>query len=253
MRFMDKKVPVKIVFILLAMICIPAITSCSNPNAGNETDGTNTLRNTADSISTNTKWTAELEAKRLTAIVNGADGMEKSITAAPDNVFASGNEKAYEPLYPEIPGFARLNTTLLDEGALQLIDSFCTAITARTDADTFMAKGSLYSLVLFLYDLDEKNGPVFKSYVLGEPFKNDDIFQCPIRFYYDTTKVPDGQQIGTHVVQKTQPNNSVPNGTTSDSNKPAGTSFEPHLDVYLYLQQAEGAWKIHQIEYDIEE
>ena len=249
MRFVDKKQIVKIVFFLLCSYCIVAVTACSNPNNGNESENNTTLRYTADVIVNNTQWTAELETKVLTTPVNGADGIEKSITAAPDNVFASGSEELYEPLYPEIPGFSRLNTSSLDVGALQLLDGFCSAITANSDADNFMAKGDLYSLVLFLYDLDETNGPLFKSYILGEPFKSDEIFQCPVRFYYDNTKVPGTEQSGTPAAQQI----GATNGSTVDANKQTGSSFEPHLDVYLYLKQDEGAWKVHQIAYDIEE
>lgn len=199
-----------------------------------------TLRTTTDAIEKNMQWTTELEGGRLTQKVVGIDGFESSIVAGPDIAFASGNEDAYAPVFPAIPGFSTLNTSMLDESALSLLDTFCTAITTGADADACMEKGHLYSLVLFLYDLDQKDGPLFSSYVLGEPFKNDEVFQCPVRFYYASNdKKEQPVAAGLPI-----PQDAVPVDVKT------GTVYEPSLDVYLYLVKEDSYWKIDQIAYD---
>jgi hypothetical protein len=236
--FRTKSIP-----FILTVAMAAVLLSCSNPNSGTAVDTDGTLRSTADAIANSTEWSPELEPDLLTGKVTGADGVETTLVAGPENIFASGNEKSYEPLYPSIPGFALLDTSSLDGATLQTLDGFCTAITTGVDADSFMAKDHLYSLVLFLYDLNQTDGPVFSSYVLGQPFKgDDDTFQCPVRFYYDSSKMPLAEQIK-------QVNGSSPVG----DNHKSGTSLSPSLDVYLYLVQIEGSWRIDQIAYDVQQ
>lgn len=188
-----------------------------------------TLRVTADAIDDRTEWSAELEANRLTEKVTGADGIQNGVVAKPENVFASGNESAYKPVYPEIPGFGSLDISALDSGARNTLDGFCTAITKGVDADSFMANGQLYSLVLFLYDLNQNDNAAFGSYIIGEPFDADGVLECPVRFFY-VNKKSDSKE-------KAKPFN----------------AFDPSLDVYVYLIKNENVWKIEQITYDVEQ
>jgi hypothetical protein len=216
---------------LLGAALIMVFTGCSNPNVGMVEGDSGTLRATADILDTKTEWTEELEKARLTKTNTSVDGIDQSVDSSPMNIFASGNEGSYAPIYPSIPDFSVLNYSSLDPNALSVIDGFCTAITKNVDADSYMQDGHLYSLVLFLYDLDMRGEPLFKSYILGEPFISDDGIECPVRFYYENKKIPADYIRAPEKV---------------------GSAYDPSLDINLYLVKQDSVWKIDQIAYDLQ-
>lgn len=230
--------------LLITTIMLLFVTSCSNVNNAVVDTESGTLRYTADKLDKTTTWTSELEGDRLTKKVESADGIDKTVEVDPSMIFASGNEQAYQPIYPAIPDFAVLNTSTLDESAITLLDGFCTAITKNVDADSFMAKNHLYSLVLFQYDLNQGDKPLFSSYVIGEPFVTENAIQCPIRFYYDDSQklavASSAEQVST-------------SGAQNEATEKKGTVYDPSLDVYLYLVKEDSSWKIDQISYDLQE
>ncbi|MFA6936635.1 MAG: hypothetical protein WCQ67_00220 [Treponema sp.] len=211
--------------------------SCKNPNTADTESTELNLRSTAESYSKKTEWTTEIEGEKLTAKIPAADGIESSLSASPQNIFMSGNESSYSPVYPEITDFAILDTSALDSGALSTLDGFCNSITNNKDADSFIAKDQLYTLVLFLYDFKSEEKPLFSSYVLGKPFISDDeTIECPARFYYNkeilkTAPAADNEQ-------KTEPVEKI-----------KGSAYDNSLDVNLYLIKEESTWKINQISY----
>ena len=75
-----------------------------------------------------------------------------------------------------------MNTSMLPERARTVLETFCNAIINGTSADACFARDSIYVLVVFRYDLAKYNAGKFKQYILGEPFSNPSIIQCPVRF-----------------------------------------------------------------------
>ena len=164
--------------------------SCSNNTAVNE-EAFETLRTEAQSLEDSMKWTIELEPDTLKQRVSGADGMDRSLVASGTFVFASGAESEYPRIYPKIEGFANLDVSKYEDSDLTLVKGFCRAVTAGEDADAFINKDSLYTLVLFRYDLLTYYGnskPPFTSYLIGEPFINENVYQCPVRFLQKSGK-----------------------------------------------------------------
>jgi len=226
-------------FLAGAAFCA-AFISCVNPNNGISDSSDKTLRATAEIIEKETVWSDELEGTVLTQKTTGADGIDKSIEANPYCIFASGSETSYKPVHPEIVGFAKLDTSLLDKDAAATVESFCDAIVKGDDADAYMKKESMYSLVIFLYDLSQNKTDSFSSYVIGEPFDNDGILQCPVRLYYKQEESHDAS------VTAGDMNDTLPK---AEADKLTGSAYERSLDIFLYIEKVEDSWKISQISY----
>lgn len=157
------------------------LASCSHSQLDSEFDML-TLRKESEEMASSIKWEQEIESSVLLKKITGADGLVKSLAANPQFIFASGAESEYEPVYPQIAGFASLDMTLCPDSARRLLDEFCSLIASGKNAEHCMAGGCLYSLVLFKYDLTSLGYSTFSSYILGEPFVSPEIIQCPVRF-----------------------------------------------------------------------
>ncbi|MBR6193570.1 MAG: hypothetical protein IKQ66_05355 [Treponema sp.] len=140
-----------------------------------------TLRQTIGQIAQRTYWTHDVDGSILSSKIVGADGVSQMFTASPSCIFASGAESLYPPVYPDIEGFAVLNTSGLNSSAMANLSGFCNAIVEKKSADTFMDRDSIYSLVIFNYDIN-REGKKFTSFILGEPSNSGPIIQCPVRF-----------------------------------------------------------------------
>lgn len=237
MNFKDYKKLSSLFLKIISISIIANFISCTNPNTTDTELTELNLRSTAKSYSSKTTWTNEIEGEKLTAKVPAADGIETSLSASPQNIFASGNESSYSPVYPEITDFATLDTSSLDSGALSTLDGFCNSITNNKDAVPFIAKDQLYTLVIFLYDFKSEEKPLFSSYVLGKPFIGDDeTIECPARFYYNKELLPTPPAADKEKKAETV-------------EKSKGSAYDNSLDVNLYLIKEESTWKINQISY----
>ena len=208
-----------LIFILLLSV------SCSNPNTVILEDNTLNLKKVAIEYRNSISFTEELEKDRLKQKIPSVEGMEKGIKVTPFNILVSKNEENYLKIYPEIPGFTYLDTSMLPDDALEVLDNFCSAIIEEAESETYVNPNAMYTLVLFLYDLEQTKAK-FSSYVAGQPFSEDGTyFECPVRFYYVTE-------------------NEISNELSS--------IYDPFLDVDILLCCENNNWTINQIVYDIE-
>ena len=156
-------------------------SSCSHNSLDSEFE-MYTLRKESEELGASIKWEQEIESSVLNSRLIGADGIVKSLAGNPQYIFASGAEEDYAPVYPQIRGFASLDMTNYPEGAKKVLNDFCSSIAAGNNAESYMAQGCMYTLVLFKYDLSGLGYSRFSSYILGEPFVSPEILQCPVRF-----------------------------------------------------------------------
>ncbi len=177
-RHVNKKSVFSTAFIFVSAVLL---FSCSSELEHLEEFNGVTLRQTVTRISQKMYWTRDIDGSVLSSKVIGADGISKSVTASPSNVFASGTEDSYPPVYPSIDGFAVLNTSMIPDAAISVLDGFCSAIVERKGADSYMDASSIYALVIFRYDIN-REGKRFKSYILGEAYDTGPLLQCPVRF-----------------------------------------------------------------------
>ena len=172
----------------LRLMLVPSFSiaalSCTQ-NTVSASEGYETLKEEAVQKESLLTWTQELEGTILTEKIQGADGLEKSLASSGSNIFASGSEAEYPPIYPQIEGFSSLDISAMEDSVRTLLKGFCNSIISKSDSDSFFKKDSLYTLVLFRYDLSfqyNTSYPAFKGFILGEPFINENVYQCPIRF-----------------------------------------------------------------------
>ncbi|MBQ1832469.1 MAG: hypothetical protein II114_01705 [Treponema sp.] len=169
-------------FSALALFFSFFLFSCSISEEYYQEYNVDTIRKTVMQISEKTYWTRDIDGSILSGSTFGAEGISRSITANPMNAFASGAEDLYEPVYPSLKNFPVLNTSALNDAARSNLTGFCNAVVERKSADYFMDPSSIYSLVIFNYDMNREKAR-FSSFVLGEPFISDTIVQCPVRFF----------------------------------------------------------------------
>ncbi len=172
----------KTVFFISISLLILSFFSCSVEKVEFQDEEIVTLRKTISQVSDKIYWTQELDSSILESRVNGADGISKSMTADPSNIFASGAESFYEPVYPAFEDFALLDTSSLVEVARNNLAGFCNSVVEKRPADSYMDPNEMYALVIFNYDVN-REGKKFTGYVLGEPFETDSLLQCPVRFF----------------------------------------------------------------------
>ncbi len=232
----------KSLFFLGIFLFLFIFVSCSNVTFGNGVYDQVTLRASTEELDLKTEWTQLLEATRLTDNIEKADGLSDKLDASISIVFASGKEENYNPVYPCVEGFSVIDTSLLSDEAKSIVNGFCMAVIKNEGMETYMAKKSLYSLLIFLYDIESQKsmentrGPLFSDYLLGQPFDSDEIIQCPVRFFY------------TENYSVTSDKNSEENKNKKDDLINTGFYYKRHADINLYLVKEGLEYKISQIE-----
>lgn len=211
---------VVLIFILFAVI------SCSNPNTEFFEEDLITLKEQTENLKVTVLWTDELEANRLLEKIESIQGIDKDLPGTTENIVFSKYEDNLYPVYPEVPGFSIINTSLLEPAALSVLNEFCNSIINKESVENLFCKDTLYSLVVFLYDLEENGNPEFSSYLIGEPYFNsrDDI-QCPARIFYKKDEYAFDDLMGQY--------------------------REKAMDILIYLRREENTWKIEQVAYEV--
>lgn len=212
-------VVMRILKLFSAAFLLSLFFPCSNPAQVSSVRTAETLRTVSDSMAQNVVWSEELQGDFLKQKVIGADGVSKSVKTTPYSAAVSSDRQKYPPLPPYIRGFASLDTSLYDTQALETLNAFCSALVSGEGADSFMAEGDVYSLVMFRYDLARlfEEETVFSRYVIGKPFVQDGIYQCPVRFF--------------------------------TSQEESVSYLAPHTDVYIFLKKSEASWEVDQISF----
>lgn len=184
--------------------------SCSN-NTEEKAQGSGfeTLKAESDFISSKITWTEELEGGRLTGKVK-TGGLGNKVKASALSVSA-GKKENPSFVYPSLPGFGSLDTTLIPLNLRPVIENFCGLFSSDGDFSSFVRTESLADIALFYYDLnsylpeysdffstkEEKTSDeskeegsktenadkkFFDSYKLGEPFIDGVNYDVPILF-----------------------------------------------------------------------
>ena len=156
--------------------------SCSSAvQESEQNEEKTTLRYTAESLYEATIWTEEIELDRLSSKVNSVGGISSKLNLTPLIVLASLPSESSR-VYPTLKSFGSLDTTLIPKSLRTMLFSFSDNISKYKDADSFMAKESLYSLALFYTD--------FKK-IFGECFELDKIEKALTDEKFDSQKNPE--------------------------------------------------------------
>ena len=195
-------------------------SSCAKKDGTEKIDNKNTLRYQLEQMLDEFQWSEELEPGRLSANVsrygNVSDKVHTSIISVICSVPSNAEGKVEEePLvYPYVEGFGNLDTGATPKTIVDSAEKFCDAIQDGTDADSLVARNSIYSLALFYRDIDELKNErkisAFTSHLLGSSFTSGTSYEQPVRFY--------------------------------------DAEFKNFVDVNLFFSEDVGSWKIDQIQ-----
>lgn len=242
--------------------------SCSQSVQENEAaEETSTLRYTADALYKSTLWTEALELDRLSANVKSVDGISSKLNLTPLIVLASLPPQS-SSIFPSLGSFGSLDTSLISKSLRETLTAFSDAISKYKDADSFVAKDSLYSLALFYADFKRIFNDCFEldkiDEVKAEPAevseeKTEDEFEDEI--------VGQDKEVNAETIQDTD-TNETKNDTIIEE-KSYFSSFkigQPFLDgIYyqvplkffsdkatltlcVFCYEDSGSWKIDQVQ-----
>lgn len=199
-----------------ALIFCAAFSSCKK-KAQRALEERTELSRKIDEAREKAAWAYEIEGERLSKKISSVDAMDKNIPLEPLSMIALEGGRPLPAIFPELEGFASLDTTDIQGEVLDTVSGFCRALVEHTsrppkadlkkkegegkndDADeepaqddsskidAYFSEGTLYSLVLFLAD-SETAGAV-KSFVVGRPFVDDENIEVPLRLSCENATV----------------------------------------------------------------
>ncbi len=168
-------------FLLLAVLCF--FLSCEKQKKA-AMQRSSSLRDEAAILESRLTWEKELHPEEAQEKAAKAK-IARTVPISPDSLLAvKGTEK--QKIYPELRGFARLDTSAYNAAQLAAVKGFCTALIKKQNEESFFMRGCLWTLSLFRYNLEamgKKTGNI-SSYLLGEPFINENECQCPVRLTF---------------------------------------------------------------------
>lgn len=189
---MLKKIELKIICLFFILI----FCGCSALKTKGNVEEFDTLRSAADSKFKQIVWTEQLEKDRLTQDVSYMKTIERSIRLTPQIYSVSFHSSSLKSVYPVLEGFGSLDVSEYDEGIKTQVIQFAENLKKGITDEKLYSKSDIYEAALFLNDLKERwkeiyneDYPVLKeeeqlfdSFLLGNPFVMNSLYECPVRF-----------------------------------------------------------------------
>jgi len=199
-------------FSILFTVIVLGITGCSSKDKKSDSDSDLTLRAQSEKRFKEIEWTDPIEKDRLTQNISTTQTIADTIKLTPV-IFLCGNfAKTIEPVYPNLDGFGNLDISDLPDEIKLSVTSFSENLCTGSANDELMMAGSVYELALFESDLknewknvfleefpsppeeksagekssesgeEEKPKYVFDSYIIGNGFEQNSLYELPVRF-----------------------------------------------------------------------
>lgn len=208
--------PAKFAAAICAVIFCAAFSSCKK-KAQRALEERTELSKKIDEAREKAAWAYEIEGERLSKKISSVDAIEKNIPLEPLSMIALEGGRSFSAIFPELEGFASLDTTDIQGGVLDTVNGFCRALIEHTSPsrkkdlkkkesegkdgeseedsaqddsskiDGYFSETTLYSLVLFFAD-SEPAGAV-KSFMVGKPFVDDENIEVPLRLSCENATV----------------------------------------------------------------
>ncbi|MDE5898227.1 MAG: hypothetical protein K2H09_03055 [Treponemataceae bacterium] len=179
--------------------------ACSNgQNAEISYINDETIRSAADAKEGATLWTRELESVRLLRDIAKAPFAADTVSLSPTSVAAADVGRPF--IFPRLPGFGSLDTTLLSTELADFLNAFCASAAKWQFSAAQFEPEALFSLILFRHDVqtawqdkfgvpfppeshaaeegadEQPSHAVFDSWIFGKPFIDGSDFEIPVRF-----------------------------------------------------------------------
>ena len=199
-------------FSILFTVIVLGITGCSSKDKKSDSDSDLTLRAQSEKRFKEIEWTDPIEKDRLTQNISTTQTIANTIKLTPVIFLCSNYAKTIEPVYPNLDGFGNLDISDLPDEIKLSVTSFSENLCMGSANDELMMAGSVYELALFESDLknewknvfleefpsppeeksaDEKSSEsaeeekpkyVFDSYIIGNGFEQNSLYELPVRF-----------------------------------------------------------------------
>jgi len=199
-------------FSILFTVIVLGITGCSSKDKKSDSDSNLTLRAQSEKRFKEIEWTDPIEKDRLTQNISTTQTIADTIKLTPVIFLCSNYAKTIEPVYPNLDGFGNLDISDLPDEIKLSVTSFSENLCTGSANDELMMAGSVYELALFESDLknewknvfleefpsppeeksagdkspesgeEEKPKYVFDSYIIGNGFEQNSLYELPVRF-----------------------------------------------------------------------
>ncbi len=228
--------------------------SCSNlqQEKRSEEDALS-LKETAAARAMEIPWTGTLEGNRLTSEISTQSGISRSVPLTPLSMIAGGEESDVLPIFPFLKDFGSLDTSLLSEDVVKVLNGFCTAISKGQNADSYMAAECLYQLALFIRDM-ELYVPEKKSEELKDEKKESAETGDKKEKAEDKAE---GEKSDADGEKKSEPGYTFFDSYFYGQPYATGTMFEVPVrftgsersaDILVFLSKEDGTWKVDELQ-----
>lgn len=185
----NNRIHFSFLFILVALIF-----SCSNDqNSEKFNSEESTIKQLTLERDEQLLWTRELESVRLLLDLKKTQAVSEKVFLEPLVMISANSGK--NPVYPILEDFGSLDTSGISRELRAFLDEFCNNVAVWKIEALNIKSSSLYSLVLFKYDIENQwsenfskdfpeineDSKIFDSWFYGEPFINDSEIQLPVR------------------------------------------------------------------------
>ena len=177
----------KIVWLLPGIVLF-VLASCSNPQQIILTSQEDTLRNEVEQKAGNIQWTNEIEPERLSSEINNRAQASQKEYITPQML--SSIKELQPAVYPEIKGYASLDSSSMNASLLSVINEFSENLCKSTEnLESYFVSEYFFNYVFFKADFDpmiekiKTDDIIFDRYVICKAFESSDIVQVPLRFY----------------------------------------------------------------------
>ncbi len=167
--------------------------SCSSDSTIDLISGSDeTLRTTFSERNSSVIWSWEIENSVLLRKINTSAYVSSNLKLEPESYLVSASDEA--PVYPSLDGFGSLDSTQISPEAKTVIEKFVGNIILWDFDENLVKKNSLFSLVLFKYDIEngwksnfaedfpsDAEKKLFNVYYYGEPFVDEEALSVPVR------------------------------------------------------------------------
>ncbi len=199
---------------LASVLLILSFSSCSQ---GSSSDivylNDDTLRSVTSRKEASLQWTRELESVRLLRDVSRNEAVSPSLGLTVPVLSVAETRFSGPSIYPVLPGFGSLDTSLITGEYRTFLDDFCASVSKWNIREDSFEPSSIFSLAFFMHDISslwtdffgedfpisEKNQAsdgsstekqeaqvektLFSRWIYGEPFFDVDGVHLPVRFF----------------------------------------------------------------------
>ena len=143
-----------------------------------------TIKNYVSDIENQTVWSVELEKDRLSQkLENASEFISDGKSLTKDNAKILKNFKS--ALYPSFSEFGSLDISNVEQKYLDFANKICASVVEMNKETlySYFPVNYRYNCIFFLNQMAKDPDLIFQRYIIGEPFKNENLIQFPVRFY----------------------------------------------------------------------